>query len=59
MPCPRPLAILAAALCASFAARAAEVTEVADAMEDKHPVEIDLDVSYRHLRRDTKSPART
>jgi hypothetical protein len=46
---------LAAALAfAASAARAAEVTEVADAFDEKKPFEIDLRFSYWHLQRDTK-----
>ena len=44
---------LAAALVA-LPSRAAEVTEVADAMDEKKPLQIDLDLSYRHVRRDTR-----
>jgi hypothetical protein len=46
---------LAAALAlAASTSRAAEVTEVADAFDEKKPFEIDLRFDYRHLKRDTK-----
>src|SRR5437588_6357315 len=54
MPSRSAVRTLAAALMAASSAGAAEVTEVADAMEPGRPIEIDLDVGYRHLRRDTR-----
>jgi hypothetical protein len=36
------------------AARAAHETDVADALDPDHPIEVDLDVGYTHLRHDTK-----
>jgi hypothetical protein len=44
------------ALCAPGAgsARAAHLTDVADAMDERHPVEVDLDFGYLHLKKQTK-----
>jgi hypothetical protein len=64
IPSPRPkatlhprLAFAAAALllvCASGSARAARVTAVADGMDEGRALDLDLDVSYLHLREDTR-----
>jgi hypothetical protein len=35
-------------------ARAAHLTDVADAMDPQHPVEVDLDFTYSHLRKQTR-----
>jgi hypothetical protein len=54
----RPSSAAAALLCcaallAPARARAAEITEVADAFDEKKPIQIELEVSYRHFKRDT------
>jgi hypothetical protein len=41
-------------LCAVPPARAAHLTEVADAMDEAHPLEVDLDVGYVHEQRRTR-----
>jgi hypothetical protein len=41
-------------LCAVLPARAAHLTEVADAMDEAHPLEVDLDVGYVHEQRKTR-----
>ena len=46
--------LLAALALGAAPVRAAEITEVADAMDEKKPLEVDLDVGFQHLRRDTK-----
>jgi len=47
--------LLAAALSAlPSPSRAAEVTEVADAMDEGKPIQLNLDVAYRHVKRDTR-----
>jgi hypothetical protein len=46
--------LLALSLLLAPRARAAEVTEVADAMDKDRKIEIDLDFAYRHLRKDTR-----
>ena len=48
----RPLAALALLL--ALDARAAHVTDVADAMDEQHPLEIDLDATYLHTRTETR-----
>src|SRR3981189_1493807 len=40
-----------ALLCAAPPARAAHLTDVADAMDEAHPLEVDLDVGYVHAQR--------
>ncbi len=48
------LAVLLTALSvAAPAARAAHETDVADALDPDHPLEVDLDFTYTHLRSDT------
>ncbi len=46
--------VLCAALLLPTALVAAEVTEVADAMDERHALEVDLDVTYLHLHKDSK-----
>ncbi len=41
-------------LCAATPARAAHATDVADAMDEAHPLEVDLDVGYVHEQRKTR-----
>ena len=48
------VALAAAASIAPVSARAAEVTDVASAMDERHALEVDLGATYRHLRKDTK-----
>ncbi len=56
LPLLRALAVpaLLGSLALAPPARAAHETDVADAMDPGHPLEVDLDVGYTHLRRDTK-----
>jgi hypothetical protein len=46
--------LLALCLPGPRGARAAHVTDVADAMDERHPVEVDLDFGYTHLKKQTK-----
>jgi hypothetical protein len=46
--------LLAALLCGSLPAAAAHVTDVADAGDERHPLEVDVDVTYDHTRRETR-----
>jgi hypothetical protein len=39
---------------ATFDARAAHVTDVADAMDELHPLEIDLEPTFSHVREETR-----
>ena len=48
----RPLAALVLLL--ALDARAAHVTDVADAMDEQHPLEIDLDATYLHTSTETR-----
>ena len=48
----RPWLLAAVALVAP-AVHAAHVTDVADAADEKHPLELDLDATYNHLRAQT------
>ncbi|TMA27770.1 MAG: hypothetical protein E6J78_08850 [Deltaproteobacteria bacterium] len=43
-----------AALLLSFPAFAAHVTDVADAADERHPLEVDLDATYFHLQQNTR-----
>ena len=51
-----PLAAATALSLALWAApsRAAHITDVADAMDEHHPLEVDLDVGYTHQKRTTR-----
>jgi hypothetical protein len=46
--------LLAAVAVLAPAAHAAHVTDVADAADEKHPLEVDLEATYTHLRAQTK-----
>jgi hypothetical protein len=46
--------LIFAALLLAAPAFAAHVTDVADAADERHPLEVDLDVTFEHLQRDTK-----
>ena len=50
----RPLAVAAALALAAGPSRAAQVTDVADAMDEHHPLEVDLDFGYTHQKRTTR-----
>src|SRR4051812_26381699 len=43
-----------AALLLSIPVLAAQVTDVADAADEKHPLELDLDVTFDHAHTDTR-----
>ncbi|MBS2022000.1 MAG: hypothetical protein JST92_06290 [Deltaproteobacteria bacterium] len=49
-----PLLTLALLMTCSATAHAAHPTDVADAMDEDHPLEVDLEATYTHTRRDLR-----
>src|SRR5258708_257322 len=50
----RQLRTLAAFVLVTSPAFAAHVTDVADAADERHPLEVDIDVTYIHTRSETR-----
>jgi len=49
-----PIALFALAALLPLPSFAAHVTDVADAMDEQHPLEVDLEATYLHARTDTR-----
>ena len=50
---PLPLALFALAALLPCPSRAAHLTDVADALDEQHPLEVDLEATYLHARTET------